>query len=182
MRKYLTTGREFGVKEYLTTLGVGISAAAMALTASVAPAQAAEPSVVGEKVLVLAGATTSKGIKLQYRVDLKLVGKALVGVEQWRLCRDHTDACARNSSGGKGWIAKGKVVMAPMPGGTGYVGHSDVGQIWATFADDGTMKATYNLNLKRLQDRSKTTPRHGQWANYCDDPNYLEGCIASVAG
>ena len=51
--------------------------------------------------------------------------------------------------------------MAPMPWGTGYVGHSDAGQIFATFAEDGTMKATYNVNLKRLEERSKTTSRKG---------------------
>ncbi len=165
----------------LATLGVGIAAAAVAMTAFVMPVHAADSSVVGEKVLVLAGATASTPIKLQYRVNLKRVGAALVGVEQWRLCRDYAAACASNSSGGKGWMAKGKVVMAPMPGGTGYVGHSDAGQIWATFADDGTMKATYIVNLKRLQERSKTTPRMGEWTVYCDS-NSLEECIASVAG
>lgn len=159
----------------LTTLGVGIAAVAMAMTASVVPAQAAESSAVGEKVLVLAGATTSKVIKLQYRVNLKHVGNALVGVEEWRLCRNYADECASNSSGGKGWIAKGKVVMAPMPWGTGYVGHSDAGQIFATFADDGTMKATYNVNLKRLEERSKTTSRKG--IGLCD-----ADCYASLMG
>jgi len=163
------------VKRCLTTLCVGIAAAAMAMTASVGPAQAADPSAVGEKVIVLAGATTSKAIKLQYRVNLKQVGDALVGVEQWRLCRDYADECASNSSGGKGWTAKGKVVMAPMPWGTGYVGHSDAGQIFATFADDGTMKATYNVNLKRLEERSKATPRKG--IGLCD-----ADCYASLMG
>ena len=163
------------MKRCLTTLCVGIAAAAMAMTASVGPAQAADPSAVGEKVIVLAGATTSKAIKLQYRVNLKQVGDALVGVEQWRLCRDYADECASNSSGGKGWIAKGKVVMSPMPWGTGYVGHSDAGQIWATFADDGTMKVTYNVNLKRLEERSKATPRKG--IGLCD-----ADCYASLMG
>lgn len=159
----------------LATLGVGIAAAAVAMTAFVVPVQAAESPVVGEKVLVLAGATASKPIKLQYRVNLKRVGAALVGVEQWRLCRDYADACASNRSGGKGWIAKGKVVLAPMPWGTGYVGHSDIGQIWASFAADGTMKATYNLDLQRLQERSKTTTRKG--FGYCDAE-----CYASLTG
>ena len=163
------------MKRCLTTLCVGIAAAAMAMTASVGPAQAADPSAVGEKVIVLAGATTSKAIKLQYRVNLKQVGDALVGVEQWRLCRDYADECASNSSGGKGWTAKGKVVMAPMPWGTGYVGHSDAGQIFATFADDGTMKVTYNVNLKRLEERSKATPRKG--IGLCD-----ADCYASLMG
>ena len=163
------------MKRCLTTLSVGIAAGAMAMTAAVVPAQAAEPSAVGEKVIVMAGATTAKAIKLQYRVNLKQVGDALVGVEQWRLCRDYADECASNSAGGKGWTAKGKVVMAPMPWGTGYVGHSDAGQIFATFADDGTMKVTYNVNLKRLEERSKATPRKG--IGLCD-----ADCYASLMG
>lgn len=126
------------------------------------PAQAAEGKPTkGERVMVLKGATLRENIQMQYRVQVTSVKNGIVkGVEQWRLCSEHADACKKNDKGGEGWIGKGPVVLTKSPVGGGFTGFSQVGELVATFQEDGSMKVAYRLDLDRLADKAgRQAPR-----------------------
>ena len=97
----------------------------------------------------------------QYRVQVTSVKNGIVkGVEQWRLCSEHADACKKNDKGGDGWIGKGPVVLTKSPVGGGFTGFSQVGELVATFQEDGSMKVAYRLDLDRLADKAgRQAPR-----------------------
>lgn len=128
----------------------------LAVIAPALPAQAAEGNATtGERVLVLKGATLKSGIKMQYRINVTSVKNGIVkGVEQWRLCSEHTDKCAKNAKGGDGWIGKGPVVMTKLPWGDSFTGFSSVGQVSGTFLPDGSMDIAYHLDLNKLADKA----------------------------
>ncbi len=128
----------------------------LAVIAAPLPAQAAEGNATtGERVLVLKGATLKSGIKMQYRINVTSVENGIVkGVEQWRLCSEHADKCAKNAKGGAGWIGKGPIVMTKLPWADAFTGFSEVGQLAGTFLPDGSMDITYRLNLDKLAEKA----------------------------
>ena len=128
----------------------------LAVIAPALPAQAAEGNATtGERVLVLKGATLKSGIKMQYRINVTSVENGIVkGIEQWRLCSEHADKCAKNAKGGDGWIGKGAVVMTKLPWADAFTGFSGVGQLAGTFLPDGSMDITYKLNLDKLAEKA----------------------------
>lgn len=128
----------------------------LAVIAPSMPAQAAEGKPTkGERVMVLKGATLRENIQMQYRVQVTSVKNGIVkGVEQWRLCSEHADACKKNEKGGDGWIGKGPVILTKSPIGGGFTGFSQVGELVATFQGDGSMKVSYRLDLDRLADKA----------------------------
>jgi hypothetical protein len=149
----------------------------LAVFAPALPAQAAEGNATtGERVLVLKGATLKSGIKLQYRISVTSVENGIVkGVEQWRLCRGHVDACANNTKGGAGWIGTGPVVMTKLPWADSFAGFSGVGQVSGTFLPDGSMDIAYQLDVNKLLNKAdrKTVRKN----TYC---NINTECVAQV--
>jgi len=134
----------------------------LAVIAPALPAQAAEGNATtGERVLVLKGATLKSGIKMQYRINVTSVKNGIVrGVEQWRLCSEHMDKCAKNAKGGDGWIGKGPVVMTKLPWADSYTGFSSVGQVSGAFLPDGSMDIAYHLDLNKLAEKAgRQAPR-----------------------
>ena len=137
------------------------------------PAQAAEGNATtGERVMVLKGATLKENIKLQYRIDVTKVTNGIVkGVQMWRDCGEHAQACKTNATGGQGWFGKGPVVLVETPWAGGYAGMSKVGRITATFAPDGSIDVAYEIDLKKLG--SLRGIRKGvNWYSCANDPDY----------
>lgn len=79
---------------------------------------------------------------------------ALRGIEQWRLCSEHADACKKNDKAGEGWIGKGPVVLPTSPVGGAFTGVSQAGDLVAVFREDGSMKVSYRLDHNHLADKA----------------------------